>query len=77
MNSAVLGDGLKDVLELKNLSGTGGNINDVRSKLMKIIRKENKEGYPILNVSHKTVEIIMAGLLSWDPAKADEPFEIS
>lgn len=77
INRAVLNSGLTDVLELKKISGNGVKLNDVKLDLMKIVRKENKHGYPIKNVSQKTVEIVMAGLLSWDPQTVDLPFDFS
>lgn len=77
INSAALNSGLTDVLELRHLAGNGANINDVKLNMMKIVRKENKFGYPIKNISHKTVEIIMAGLLSWNPETEEQPFDFS
>lgn len=77
VNSAVVNSGLQNVLDLQKLAGEGGKINNVKSGLMKIVRKENKTGYPIKNVSHNTVEIIMAGLLNWDTETSDLPFDIS
>ena len=77
VNSAVRNSSLQNVLDLQKLSGEGGKINAVRSELMKIVRKENKNGYPIRNVSHKTVEIIMAGLLNWNTESSDQPFDVS
>ena len=77
VNSAIVNGSLQDVADLRTLSGSGAKINAVKSGLMKIIRKENKNGYPINNVPNKGVEIIMAGLLSWDPESSDQPFEIS
>ena len=77
VNSAVMNGNLKDVADLRTLAGSDAKIKDVKSGLMKIVRKQNKQGYPINNVLNKTVEIIMAGLLTWDPESSDQPFEIS
>ena len=77
VNSAVINGSIQDVADLRTLAGSDAKIKDVKSGLMKIVRRQNKHGYPISNVLNKTVEIIMAGLLSWDPESSDQPFEIS
>jgi|GEM_PF-6195949 len=77
VNSAVLNDNLQAVVDVQNLAANGDDIMQIKSELMKIVRKENKNGYPIKNLSFKTVEIIMAGLLSWNTDKSEQPFFIS
>jgi hypothetical protein len=77
VNSAVLNGSLQNVVDVQNLAANGGDIKQIKSELMKIVRKENKNGYPIKNLSFKTVEIIMAGLLSWNTDKSEQPFSIS
>ncbi len=77
VNSAVMNGCLQDVADLRELAGSDAKIKEVKSGLMKIVRKQNKNGYPISNVLNKTVEIIMAGLLNWEPDSSDQPFEIS
>ena len=77
VNSAVLNGNLQGVVDVQNLAANGGDIKQIKSELMKIVRKENKYGYPIKNLSFKTVEIIMAGLLKWNTAVSDLPFDIS
>jgi len=77
VNSAVMNGGLKNVADLRELAGSDAKIQDVKSGLMKIVRKENKHGYPISNVLNKTVEITMSVLLKWEPKSTDLPFEIS
>ena len=52
VNSAVINGSLQKVLDLQKLSGDSAKINDVKSELMKIVRRENKNGYPIKNVSN-------------------------
>lgn len=77
VNNAVVNGSLQSVVDVQNLAANGGDFKEIKSELMKIVRKENKNGYPIKNLSFKTVEIIMAGLLSWNSAKAEQPFAIS
>jgi len=77
MNSAIRNGSMQQVLDLQKLSGDGSKIKAVKAEMMKIIRKENKNGYPIRNLSFKTVEIIMAGLLNWDTENSDQPFDVS
>jgi len=77
LNSAVMNGSLQSVVDLQNLVANGGDIKQIKSGLMKIVRKENKNGYPIKNLSFKTVEIIMSGLLKWNSDKDEQPFPIS
>ncbi|MEB2296500.1 MAG: hypothetical protein OZ930_08265 [Ignavibacteria bacterium] len=77
INSAVMNGNLQSVVDVQNLAANGGNIKQIKSELMKIVRKENKNGYPIKNLPFKAVEIIMAGLLNWNTEKSEQPFPIS
>ena len=77
INSAARNGSLQQVLDLQKLSGEGAKSKAVKVEMMKIIRKENKNGYPIRNVSEKMMEIIMHGLLNWDTEKSDQPFDVS
>jgi hypothetical protein len=77
VNSAVFNSGFQDVVDIQKMAGEGATLKDIKPRLMKVVRKENRNGYPIRNVSDKTVEIIMAGLLNWNTETSDQPFKIS
>jgi len=77
VNSAVFNSGFQDVVDIQKMAGEGATLKDIKPRLMKVVRKENRNGYPIRSVSDKTVEIIMAGLLNWNTEAADQPFKIS
>jgi len=77
VNRAVMNGGLQSVLDVQILAADAGDIKRIKSELMKIVRKENENGYPIRSLSVKTVNIIMAGLLNWNAEKSELPFSIS